>query len=87
MTTTNTHPTVGRVVTLASYRCDTGQRRIIGQRVDGAVQLRDQPADGPGRVFVIEDDLHNKAEMDAIVTDYLTRAERLGYTPMFSLGW
>ena len=52
-----------------------------------AVQLRDEPADEPGRVFVIEDGLHNKAEMDAIVADYLQRAQQLGYIPMFSPGW
>jgi hypothetical protein len=87
MTTTQTHPTVGPLVTLATYHCDTGPRQIVGQRVDGAVQLRDEPADRPGRSFVIESGLHSKTEMDAIVADYRKCAQRLGYTPMLSLGW
>jgi hypothetical protein len=87
MTTIQTDPTVGPLVTLATYRCDTGPRQIVGQRVDGAVQLRDEPADGQGPTFVIEDGLHSKAEMDAIIADYRQCAKRLGYTPMISLGW
>jgi hypothetical protein len=86
MTTTQT-PAAGGAVTLASYRADTSPRKIVGQRVNGAVQLRDGPATGAGRAFVIEDDLHSKAEMDVIPADYLARAEQLGYVPMFSLGW
>jgi hypothetical protein len=38
-------------------------------------------------VFVIEDGLHSKGELDAIVADYLKLAQQLGYPPMFSLGW
>ena len=87
MTITETRPTAGRTVELASYQSDTGPRRIVGQRLDGAVQLRDEPADGAGHTFVIEDRLHAKAEMDAILADYLKRAHQLGYIPMFSLGW
>ncbi|MGZ4251003.1 MAG: hypothetical protein ACXVUE_22190 [Solirubrobacteraceae bacterium] len=84
---TDTKTTVGRVVTLANYQSDTGPRQIVGQRLDGAVQLRDEPTDTPGRAFTIEDDLHSKGEMDAIVADYLKRAQQLGYPPMLSLGW
>jgi len=87
MTTAQTPPSVGPLVTLATYDCDTGPRQIVGQRVDGAVQLRDEPADPPGLSFVIESGLHSKTEMDAIVADYHKSAQRLGYTPMISLGW
>lgn len=87
MTATSTKPATGHVVELASYQSDTEARRIVAQRIDGAVQLRDEPSRVPGDVFVIEDGLHARVEMDAIVADYLKRAQHLGYMPMFSLGW
>jgi hypothetical protein len=86
-TPTETRTTVGRVVALASYQSDAGPRQIVGQRLDGAVQLRDEPTDTPDGALTIEDDLHSKAEMDAIVADYLKRAHQLGCPPMLSLGW
>lgn len=86
MTATEAQPATGRTIELASYESDTGPRRIVGQRIDGTVQLRDEPTNVPGRVFVIEDGLHAKSELDAIVADYLRRAKQLGYPPMFSAG-
>ena len=87
MTATDAQPATGRIVELASYESDTGPRRIVGQRIDGTVQLRDEPTNPPGRVFVIEDGLHAKSELDAIVADYLKRAKQLGYPPMLGLDW
>ena len=87
MTATETQLATDRIVELATYDANTGPRRIVGQRIDGTVQLRDQPTNPPGRVFAIEGGLHAKSELDATVADYLYRARQLGYPPMFSLGW
>ncbi len=62
-------------------------RRIVGQRVDGHVQLRDQPATGSGRAFLIEPAVESNAALKAIIADYLRSAKKLGYVPMFSPGW
>ncbi len=77
----------GPSVELATYTTDTGPRRIVGQRVEGRVQLRDQPATGTGRAFLIEPAVESNAALEAIIADYLRSAKKLGYVPMFSPGW
>ena len=75
----------GTPVELASYHCDVGPRRIVGQRVDGAVRLTDVPTGGSGRAYLIEPKLERKAALEALISDYLAMAKRLGYVPM--QGW
>jgi len=77
----------GRQVELGRYSCDIGGRVIVGQRVERVVQLRDEPAAREGRSLLIEEGLDSMAELEAIVADYLARAQRRGFIPMFSLGW
>ena len=77
----------GRPVALARYSCDVGERLLVGQRVDGLVQLRDEPADREGRSYLVESRLESMAELEAIVADYVRTAQRLGFVPMVSLGW
>ena len=61
-------------VELARYTVSAGERVIHGQRVLGVVRLRDDPASGEGRHFVIERELTTMAELEAIVADYLQQA-------------
>ena len=77
----------GRPVVIARYDCDVGERVLVGQRVDGVVQLRDEPGDRDGRALLVEPRLESMAELEAIVADYVTTAKRLGFIPMVSLGW
>jgi len=77
----------GGNVDVAAYTADIGPRRIVGQRVEGHVQLRDEPATATGRTFVIEPAVESYAALEAIIADYLRSAKKLGYVPMFSLGW
>jgi hypothetical protein len=46
-----------------------------------SVRISDCPV-GHGRAYLIERELHTKAELDALVTDYLHRASELGEIPM-----
>lgn len=60
----------------ARYRTAEGLERIVyAQRVEGHVCLTDAPALTPGRCYLIEDHLHSRDELNAIVDDYLRQAE------------
>ncbi len=83
MATTPQPTATGTPRELARYHADVGERRIVGHRVDGTVQLRDEPAEGAGRRYVIEPDLTSLAELEAIVADYVAMAKRKGYIPMW----
>ena len=85
MATHTAEPTATPPRELARYTADIGERRIVGERVDGIVQLRDEPATGVGRSYLIEPQLKSMAELQAIVDDYLAKARQLGYVPMH--GW
>lgn len=64
------------------YRTTRGVERVVwGQRVEGVVCLTDAPASGRGRCLPIEDGLSSRAELDAIVADYLHQAARHGGIP------
>ena len=68
-------------VELARYTISTGARVIYGQRVLGVVRLVDHPADGHGRLYVIERELTRMAELEAIVADYLQQASTWDQVP------
>lgn len=70
---------------LARYTADVGERRIVLQRVDGTLQLRDEPADGDSRSYVIDAELEDDWPLQDLVDDYLQLAKRKGYVPMH--GW
>ncbi len=57
-------------------------RDLIAHRVQGSVELRDEPASGKGRRYIIESELTTMAELRAIVDDYLDTADRAGEIPM-----
>jgi len=70
---------------LARYTADVGERRIIAQRVNGKLQLRDEPAEGNSRSYVIDAELEDDWPLQDLVDDYLQLAKRKGYIPMH--GW
>jgi hypothetical protein len=75
---------VGERVELGRYRVSSGERVIVGQRVNGVVRISDVPAAGRGRAYLIERELEQDgyAALKALVADYLAQAVRLGAVPM-----
>lgn len=70
-------------VELARYRTTgDGWRVVRGQRIDGRVRVCDVPGDGIGRRYVVERELESKAELDALVADYVSQAERWDAVPV-----
>ena len=82
--TTSPAPTQGQRVKLAHYDTDTGTRVLVGQRIDGIVHVFDEPTT-TGPTFRVEAGLESKAALDALLSDYLAKAKRIGYAPMH--GW
>jgi len=75
---------VGERVELGRYAISAGERVIYGQRVAGVVRLVDVPGGGHGRAYLIERELEQDglSALQALVTDYLAQAARLGDVPM-----
>ncbi len=75
---------VGERVELGRYAISAGERVIYGQRVAGVVRLVDVPGGGHGRAYLIERELEQDglSALQALVTDYLAQAVRLGEVPM-----
>ncbi len=61
---------------------DYADRRLVAQRVDGIVQLRDEPAGAGGRRYLIEPDVGSMSELRALADDYVATAERIDDIPM-----
>jgi hypothetical protein len=78
---TPTERTTNERVELTRYTIATGERVIYRQRVLGVVRLLDLPADGHGRRYVIERGVSVRAELEAIVEDYLDQADRWQVIP------
>jgi hypothetical protein len=80
-----TGPVAGERVELARYTVARGGDRILfGQRVDGKVRVTDRPAGevtAENRAHLVDNDLESKAELDALVADYLAEAQRLQMIP------
>jgi hypothetical protein len=83
----------GERVELGRYQTAHGERMLIGQRVCGVVRVSDIAASGRGRRYLVERELTCKAELDALVTNYLTQAQLHSDCPMrlpaldFAEGW
>ena len=82
MTTTTAQHQAGEPKVLARYECDEGTRQLVGQRINGVVALSDVPAGEQGRVHLVERRLESLAELDALVADYLDKAQELGRCPL-----
>jgi hypothetical protein len=84
--TATSRPASGEPTVLATYECDEGTRRLVGQRIEGRVALSDVPAGDQGKVYLIERHLPSMAELDGLVADYLAMATELDRPPLRS-GW
>jgi len=69
-------------VELGRYRTAHGERILIGQRVCGVVRVSDVPSSGRGRRYLVERELTCKAELDALVADYLAQVRIHADCPM-----
>jgi hypothetical protein len=74
-------------IELATYDTDHhGPRILIGARIAGDPHLFDVPAEGnDGTRYLVERGLATHAELQALIDDYLAKADHLGYPPMH--GW
>jgi hypothetical protein len=72
----------GERVELGRYRVGGAERVLIGQRVHGVVRVSDVPASGRGRRYLVERELTSRAELDALVGDYLHESAELRDCPM-----
>jgi hypothetical protein len=80
-------PVIGARTELARYHVAEGERIICGQRIDGIVRVTDRPVVRGGRAYLVERGLETKAELDALIADYLlcrTRHRRY-YADPFSM--
>jgi hypothetical protein len=68
----------GDRVELARYPLDSGERILVGRRVDGAVSVADVPAGDHGRVYLVERHVESKAALDGLVAAYLADSQRRG---------
>ena len=75
-------PVVGKLTELARYTVAEGERIVYGQRVDGVVRVFDRPAAPGGRAYLVERGLETKSELDALISDYLAEADRMGCPPL-----
>jgi hypothetical protein len=84
MSATTTAPTrtAGERLELGRYRTAAAERIVIGQRVCGVVRVSDIPASGRGRRYLVERELASKAELDALLADYLHQARVHADCPM-----
>jgi len=73
---------VGERTELARYTVPDEVRVIYGQRVDGIVRVTDRPATPGGRAYLVDRGLETKGELDALVSDYLAEAHRMGCAPL-----
>jgi hypothetical protein len=81
-TTARSIRSAGEPVELGRYRTAHGERILVGQRVCGVVRVSDLPSSGRGRRYLVERELTSKAELDALVADYLAQARAHVDCPM-----
>jgi hypothetical protein len=81
-TTESAQAVISRPSELGRYSIAGGERVLVGQRVDGVVQITDRPVGGRGRAYLVEEGISSMGELAALVADYKAQAERLGDCPM-----
>ena len=75
-------PVAGQRTELARYTVSEGERVLYGQRIDRIVRVTDRPAREGGRAYLVERGLETKAELDALIADYLQQATKLDSPPL-----
>ena len=84
MSATAPKPAAGEPQVLATYECDEGTRKLVGQRINGTVALSDVPAGGTGKVYLVERHVPCMGELDGLLGDYLALAAQLQRPPLRS---
>ncbi len=84
-TTSSPETPTGARVPLARYATSLEQRVLVGQRVDGVVRVTDEPAAGTGRRYLVESELESNAALEALISDYIAKSEKLDWPAMH--GW
>lgn len=72
----------GRPCELGRYTTDEGERLLVGQRVEGIVQITDRPLAHGGRSYLVEAGIGSMEELAALVADYKAQAAQLRDCPM-----
>lgn len=72
----------GKPSELGRYEVDEGERILVGQRVDGVVQITDRPLGRAGRAYLVERGVSSMRELAALIGDYKAEAKRRGECPM-----
>lgn len=71
--------TRGQLIKLGRYQTPTGERWLVGRRAGGVVGVIDTPAPGTlGIPYLVEQDVHSRAELIALLRDYLTESRAHG---------
>ena len=74
---------VGQRTELGRYTLTDGTERVLyGQRVDAVVRVTDRPAAVGGRAYLVERELETRAELDALIAEYLAQAAQLDGIPV-----
>ncbi|MCA1678594.1 MAG: hypothetical protein LC790_02600 [Actinobacteria bacterium] len=68
----------GRTIEVKRYRIPAGQRAIKAQRINGRVALIDVPVDHADRVYLIERDIKNQAELHGLADAYAQHSQTVG---------
>ncbi len=82
MSATATQCRTGQPVEVGRYKTPSGERALIGRRIDGEVHIFDCPRSGRGRRYFVEAGFDSKAELAVLIADYQRQAKRLGGCPM-----
>ena len=71
---------------LGRYTTKAGeQRALYGVSVEGKPQIVDASADGPGRMYTVQEnpsDDHDTGQLERIAADYIAQARQLGRIPL-----
>ncbi len=82
METRTDSPRIGKQVELGRYEIASGERVLVGGRIDGVVHVFDCPQGGRGRRYFVEAGFRSLAELAVLLADYRRQAARLGACPM-----
>jgi hypothetical protein len=82
MSATASKPATGRPRVLATYQCDEGTRKLVAQRINGAVALSDIPAGDQGKTYLVERQLASLAELEGLAAAYAAHGQQLGRPPL-----
>ena len=85
LTNAPTSRSAGERVELGRYLAARGERVLVGQRVCGVVRVSDVPSSSSGRRYLVERELTSKAELVALVADYVQQALRWDDVPLLHL--